>query len=91
MKFREPMKTVTIYSTNWCPYCIAAKRFLDQKGVPWEDIDLTGDDSGREALVERTGRRTVPQIFVGETHVGGYDDLRALDSRGGLMPLVTPA
>lgn len=85
------MKTVTIYSTSWCTYCNAAKRFLDQKGVPWQDIDLTDDDAGRTALVEKTGRRTVPQIFVGDVHVGGYDDLRALDSRGGFMPLVAPA
>lgn len=82
------MKSVTIYSTSWCTYCNAAKRFLDQKGVPWTDVDLTDDDAGRAALVERTGRRTVPQIFVGDVHVGGYDDLRALDAKGGLMPLV---
>lgn len=84
------MKTVTIYSTTWCPYCVAAKRFLDSKGVPWSEIDLTGDDDARAALVEKSGRRTVPQIYVGEVHVGGYDDLRALDNRGGLMPLVAP-
>jgi len=82
------MKPVTIYSTAWCPYCVAAKRFLDQKGVPWTEIDLTNDDTGRAALVELTDRRTVPQIYVGDTHVGGYDDLRALDAKGGLMPLV---
>jgi glutaredoxin 3 len=56
--------------------------------VPWEEIDLTEDDAGRAALVERSGRRTVPQIYVGEHHIGGYDDLRALDSKGGLAPLV---
>jgi len=82
------MRTVTIYSTEWCPYCVAAKRFLTEKGVPWQEIDLTEDDAGRAALVERTGRRTVPQIYVGDDHVGGYDDLRALDSKGGLMPLL---
>lgn len=82
------MRTVTIYSTEWCPYCVAAKRFLTGKGVPWQEIDLTEDDAGRAALVERTGRRTVPQIYVGDDHVGGYDDLRALDSKGGLMPLL---
>jgi glutaredoxin 3 len=79
---------VTIFSTQWCPYCVAAKRFLTEKGVPWEEIDLTEDDAGRAALVERSGRRTVPQIYVGEHHIGGYDDLRALDSKGGLAPLV---
>jgi glutaredoxin 3 len=82
------MRTVTIFSTQWCPYCVAAKRFLTEKGVPWEEIDLTEDDAGRAALVERSGRRTVPQIYVGEHHIGGYDDLRALDSKGGLAPLV---
>jgi glutaredoxin 3 len=82
------MRTVTIFSTQWCPYCVAAKRFLTEKGVPWEEIDLTEDDAGRAALVERSGRRTVPQIYVGEHHIGGYDDLRALDSKGGLTPLV---
>lgn len=82
------MRTVTIFSTQWCPYCVAAKRFLTEKGVPWEEIDLTEDDAGRAALVERSGRRTVPQIYVGEHHIGGYDDMRALDSKGGLAPLV---
>lgn len=82
------MKTVTIYSTSWCTYCNAAKRFLDSRSVPWQDVDLTDDDDGRAALVERTGRRTVPQIFVGDVHIGGYDDLRALDAKGGFMPLV---
>ncbi len=82
------MRSVTIFSTQWCPYCVAAKRFLTEKGVPWEEIDLTEDDAGRAALVERSGRRTVPQIYVGEQHIGGYDDLRALDSKGGLAPLV---
>lgn len=83
------MKTVTIYSTDTCPYCVAAKRFLDGKGVPWSEVNLTGDDDGRVALVERTGRRTVPQIFVEDVHIGGYDDLRALDTKGGLLPLVS--
>ncbi len=82
------MRTVTIYSTQWCPYCTSAKRFLTSKGVAWEEIDLTDDDDGRAALVERSGRRTVPQIYVGDDHIGGYDDLRALDGKGGLMPLL---
>ncbi len=85
------MKTVTVYSTTWCPYCVAAKRFLDGKKVPWQEINLTDDDEGRAALVEKSGRRTVPQIYVGETHIGGYDDLRALDSKGSFMPLVEGA
>lgn len=83
------MKTVTMYSTDWCPYCRNAKSFLAQKGIPVEEIDLTNDDAGRESLVERSGRRTVPQMYVGDVHIGGYDDLRALDRSGGLMPLVS--
>ena len=82
------MKTVTMYSTDWCPYCRSAKTYLAQKGVPFQEIDLTNDDAGRDALVARCGRQTVPQMFVGEVHIGGFDDLRALDRAGGLMPLV---
>lgn len=82
------MKSVTLYSTDWCPYCKNAKAFLTSKGVPYDEIDLTDDDAGREALVQKTGRRTVPQMFVGDVHIGGYDDLRALDARGQFMPLV---
>lgn len=80
---------VTIYTRAWCGYCTQAKRFLTTvKGVQFEEIDLTGDDAGRQSLAERTGQRTVPQIFVGETHVGGYTDLIALDRSGGLDPLL---
>lgn len=82
------MKPITIYSTSWCPYCRSAKAFFDQKKLPYTEIDLTGDDAGRDALVTRTGRTSVPQIFVGDHHVGGYDDLRALDRAGGLQPLL---
>ncbi len=82
------MPKIMIYSTTWCPYCRSAKAFFDQKRIAYEEIDLTGDDAGREALVKRTGRTSVPQIFIGEHHVGGYDDLRALDRAGGLEPLL---
>ena len=82
------MSKITIYSTNWCPYCRSAKAFFDQKGLKYEEIDLTDDDAGREALVSRTKRTSVPQIFIGEHHVGGYDDLRALDRAGGLQALL---
>ncbi len=82
---------VRMYKTQACPYCVAASRFLREvKKVRVEEIDLTDDHDGRQALVEQTGRRTVPQIWVGETHVGGYDDLRALDQRKGLDPLLFP-
>lgn len=82
------MAKVIIYTTDYCGYCRAAKRLFDQKGVPYEEIDLSDDDAARVALRERTGRPTVPQIFVGDVHVGGFDDLRALDQRGGLAPLL---
>lgn len=82
------MKPVTIYSTVWCSYCNAAKAFFKQKQIAFTEIDLTDDDAGRAALVQRTGRTSVPQIFVGDHHVGGYDDMRALDRAGGFLPLL---
>lgn len=82
------MQAVRIYSTQWCPYCTAAKRFFNQRGVPFEEVDLTEDDEGRVELGRRTGQRTVPQIFIGDTHVGGYTDLVALASAGRLDPLL---
>jgi glutaredoxin 3 len=82
------MSKVQIYTTNWCPYCNAAKALLTDKGVPYEEIDVT-DPMLRDSMIERAhGRRTVPQIFIGETHVGGYDDMAALERRGQLEPLV---
>jgi len=82
------MSKIQIYTTNWCPYCNAAKALLDDKHVPYDEIDVT-DPTLRMAMVERAnGRRTVPQIFIGETHVGGYDDLSALERRGQLDPLL---
>ena len=82
------MPAVKIYTTDYCGYCRAAKGFFKEKGVAFEEIDLSGDDEGRSQLRARTGRNTVPQIFIGETHVGGYDDLRALDRAGKLAPLL---
>ena len=82
------MKPVKIYTTQWCPYCVRAKRRLQKKNVPYEEIDVGGNDEARIQLTERTGRRTVPQIFIGEKHVGGSDDLYALDERGELDPLL---
>lgn len=80
---------VVVYRTQTCPYCVAAARFLREvKKVPIEEIDLTDDDAGRRDLARRTGRQTVPQIFVGATHIGGYDDMRALDRAGKLDPLL---
>ena len=83
------MSKVQIYSTDWCPYCNAAKSLLADKGVVFEEIDVT-DPALRMAMVERAhGRRTVPQIFIGERHVGGYDELAQLERRGQLDALLT--
>ena len=86
------MAKILMYSTAVCPYCIQAKQLLKQRGVAAIDevrIDL--DPAQRQQMMEITGRRTVPQIFIGDTHVGGCDDLIALDRRGGLMPLLGAA
>ena len=77
-----------IYTTPYCPYCVRAKRLLERKGVRYEEIDVAGDDEARTDLAERTGQRTVPQIFIGEEHVGGSDELYALEQEGKLDPLL---
>ncbi len=86
------MATVKMYTTQVCPFCVRAKMLLKQRGVEQIDeirIDLNPEE--RQAMMDKTGRRTVPQIFIGDTHVGGCDDLIALDQRGGLMPLLQAA
>ncbi len=86
------MKPVRMYSTQVCPYCVRAKALLKQRGVEQiEEIRVDLHPAERHVMVELTGRRTVPQIFIGDTHVGGCDDLVALDQRGGLMPLLGAA
>jgi glutaredoxin 3 len=81
--------TVTMYSTVVCPYCVRAEQLLKERGVTTiEKILIDSDPIKREEMMTRTGRRTVPQIYVGDTHVGGFDDLAALDRAGGLMPLL---
>ena len=83
------MSKVEIYTTRYCPYCISAKALLNRKSVPFTEIDVSGDPQGRAKMVERAqGRMTVPQIFIGETHVGGSDDLHALERAGKLDPLL---
>lgn len=83
------MRPVEIYTTPICPYCHAAKRLLQKKGVAFAEIDVSRDPAQREAMIQRAkGRRTVPQIFIGEVHVGGCDDLYALDGAGKLDPLL---
>ena len=83
------MAPVQMYTTQVCPYCQRAKALLKQRGVQAiEEIRIDLDPAAREAMMARTGRRTVPQIYIGDTHVGGCDDLIALDQRGGLLPLL---
>ena len=86
------MNPVKMYTTLVCPYCLRAKALLKQRGVQQiEEIRVDLDPIQREAMMSLTGRRTVPQIFIGQTHVGGCDDLIALDQRGGLLPLLKQA
>ena len=83
------MTEVEIYTTRFCPYCHAAKALLSRKGVAFKEIDVTMDREGRRKMIERAhGRMTVPQIFIGATHIGGCDELYALDRAGGLDPLI---
>ncbi len=79
---------VVMYSTPLCGFCWAAKRLLGAKGVEYRDINVFMDSALRREMEERSGRRTVPQIFIGDRHVGGFDDLHALDQRGELDPLL---
>ena len=86
------MQSVRMYTSQVCPYCHRAKALLKQRGVEQiEEIRIDLDPSQRATMMEVTGRRTVPQIFIGETHVGGCDDLIELDQRGGLQPLLQGA
>jgi glutaredoxin 3 len=83
------MSPVEIYTTRYCPYCVAAKTLLKRKGVTYKEIDVGFDVERREEMIQRTkGRMTVPQIFVGQIHVGGNDDLQALERAGKLDPLL---
>jgi len=77
---------VILYTTRVCPYCIAAKRLLARRGIPYEEVDVSGDDAKRVWLARATGRRTVPQIFIDGEAIGGYDELVALD-KAGRLPL----
>ncbi|MCB1400478.1 MAG: glutaredoxin 3 [Rhodobacteraceae bacterium] len=83
------MKRIEIYTTRTCPFCIAAKALLSSKGAPYEEIDVGADPALRAAMTQRAGgRRSVPQIFIGGEHVGGCDDLHALDRAGKLDPML---
>jgi glutaredoxin 3 len=81
--------SVVMYTTQWCPYCSRARSLLRRKGVEFTEIDIESGSGLREQMQTRSGRRTVPQIFIGNTHVGGCDDLQALEARGELDPLLT--
>jgi glutaredoxin 3 len=83
---------VTVYTTRVCPYCIAAKRLLGARSIAYQEIDVSNDDAKRAWLVEATGRRTVPQIFIAGESIGGFDELSALDRSGELAKkLAAPA
>lgn len=83
------MKQVRIYTTDYCGYCRRAKEFLTRRGIPFEEIDVTTNDAMRAELVRMSnGQRTVPQIFIGDQHVGGYSDMMALESEGKLDPML---
>ena len=83
------MARVLMYSTAVCPFCLMAERLLKSKGAEIEKVRIDLEPARRHEMMERTGRRTVPQIYVGDRHVGGYDDLAALDRAGGLDPLLS--
>lgn len=79
---------IVVYLTDWCPYCARARALLERKGAKFEAINIEERPEARAEMMARSGRRTVPQIFIGDTHVGGCDDLYALDAAGGLDPLL---
>ncbi len=83
------MASVRIYTTPICPYCARAKSILSTKGVDFEEIDVYMDVNARREMIQKTGRQTVPQIFIGDRHIGGCDDLQALERAGELDPLLT--
>ena len=85
------MAEIEIYTSALCPYCLAAKQFLKQRGQAWSETRVDSDRAARDAMVKRAGRTSVPQIFINGTHVGGYYDLVALDRAGGLAPLLESA
>ena len=82
------MKSVTVYTTLFCPYCTAAKSLLTKKGVPFEEIDATGNSDLRQEIMERSGQHTVPQIFIGEQSIGGFSELHELEICGELDELL---
>lgn len=82
------MAQILMYTTAVCPYCVAAKNFLKQRGKTWTEVRVDTDFARRREMIDRSQRTSVPQIFIGDTHVGGFDDMVALDRAGGLQPLL---
>lgn len=82
------MPHITVYSTNYCPYCVRAKDLLKRKGQTYTEIDVSDDDERAKMIAKAGGRRTVPQIFIDDVHVGGFDDMAALDKAGKLDALL---
>ncbi|WP_144898767.1 glutaredoxin 3 [Luteimonas cucumeris] len=87
----NPQPEITIYTSAICAYCVAAKNFLKSRGLEWNEVRIDTDPSQREKMMALTRRTTVPQIFIGQTHVGGYDDMMALHRAGKLEPLLAAA
>jgi glutaredoxin 3 len=85
------MPTVQMYATAFCPYCVRARRLLQRKGVEFEEIRVDQDQAEMRTMIQRSQRTTVPQIFIAERHIGGYDDMAALDQDGKLDPLLQDA
>ena len=85
------MAEITMYTTSWCGFCSMARRLLEAKGQSWREIDVDEVRGAREEMMEKSGRHTVPQIWIGERHVGGYDDLAALERAGELDGLLAAA
>ncbi len=82
---------VVMYATSWCPYCERARQLFADRGIPYVEIDVEAQPQARAEMMSRSGRRTVPQIFIGDQHVGGSDDLHALDASGELARLLADA
>lgn len=82
------MADILIYSSAFCPYCVAAKNFLKARGLEWRELRIDTDPEARQAMMSKTQRTSVPQIFINDTHVGGFDDMVALDRAGKFQPLL---
>ncbi len=82
------MPEIIVYTSRLCPYCTMAKKLLDRKGAAFSEIDVDSKPGLRQELMDKSKRRTVPQIYIGDRHIGGFDDLQALDNRGELDPLL---